>query len=122
MGDDALLFRPASELAARIRAGAISSEAVVAAHLRQIERFDSRLHAVATLERDAALAAARAADRALAAHAAPIGPLHGVPITIKDAFRVQGSRTTYGLPQYRGYRPAADCELARRIRGAGAIL
>lgn len=43
-------------------------------------------------------------------------------MTIKDAFRVRGSRSTYGLPQYRNYLPAADCELARRIRAAGAVI
>ncbi|HSQ01166.1 MAG TPA: amidase [Candidatus Dormibacteraeota bacterium] len=122
MRDDSLIFRSAPDLASLIRSGRISSEAVVAAHLGQIERYNPRLRAIVTLERGGVLAQARAADRMLASRSEPIGPLHGVPMTIKDAFRVKGSRSTYGLPQYRNYLPTDDCELVRRIRAAGAVI
>jgi amidase len=118
--DESLLFRSAPELASLIRSRGASSEEVVAAHLRQIERYNPMLRAVATLQREAALADARAADRALANQSDVLGALHGVPMTIKDAFRVKGSRTTYGVPG--NSLPAADCELVRRIRAAGAII
>ncbi len=122
MSDDPLIFRSATDLAGLVRSGTVSAEEVVTAHLRQIETYNPTLRAVVTSDRDEALAQARAADRALASGGTAIGPLHGVPMTIKDAFRVKGSRSTYGVPQYRNYFPTEDCELVRRIRAAGAIV
>jgi amidase len=115
-----ILFRSAVELAELIRTRQVTSLEVVRAHLAQIRQHDDKTHAVVTLLEPQALAAARLADEAVRA-GAPLGPLHGVPMTIKDTYRVAGIRTTTGLPQYRHYRPARDCELVARIRRAGAI-
>lgn len=104
-----------------IRTGETTSEIVVREHLEQIRRLNPDLNAVVALREQEAISEAMQADRALR-EGAPLGPLHGVPITIKDAFRVQDSPTTYGLPQYSRYRPRTDCEPVRALRQAGAIV
>lgn len=121
MENHELLFRSAEDLAALIKSGKATSVQVVSAHLAQIRKHNSWLHAVVTLREQEALAEAAAADRAVAA-GEQLGPLHGVPITFKDSYRVNGIRSTFGaLPQYRKHIPKSDCELIRRLRDSGAI-
>jgi amidase len=91
------------------------------AHLRRIERWNRVVNAVVTFDADAALAQARAADRALAEDRV-WGPLHGVPFTVKDQFATAGLRTTYGLPHYRDFVPDGDAVAVGRLRRAGALL
>jgi len=93
----ARLASSASELARLIRSGAVTSEALVSAHLERIAAVNPRINAVVQLRSDAALADARTADRLLAGGAA-VGPLHGVPITVKDSFDTAGLVTTAGTP------------------------
>jgi len=107
----------ASELAAGIRARSFSSREVVQAHLERIAALDGRLNAIVTLDADAALAAADAADRRVAG-----GPLHGVPVAVKDLEDTAGMRTTYGSPLYATHVPNADSLLVERWRAAGAIV
>ncbi len=111
----------AAELAARIAAGALSSEAAVEAHLRRIEAVNPRLNAVVVLRAAEARAEARAADQ-LQASGRPLGPLHGVPITIKESFDVAGTATTAGLTTRRDHRANSDGPLVARLRAAGAIV
>src|SRR5262245_27440267 len=86
----------AAELAGRIRAGRVSSRAVVEAHLRRIAAVNPAVNAVTAVLAESALAAADTADRAIRA-GAPVGPLCGVPISVKENIDVAGSATTLGI-------------------------
>jgi amidase len=111
----------AVELARRIRAGEVSARDVVEAHLHAIETRGARTNAVVTTDVEAARAAAAAADEAVR-RGDPLGPLHGVPITVKDTFDVAGMRTTSGLPWLRDHRPPTTARQVERLRAAGAIV
>src|SRR5215204_5962211 len=111
----------AVRLAAEIRAGGLSAVEIASAFIARIDAHDHRVGALAHFDRAAALREAADSDRALAT-GRPIGPLHGVPMTLKDAFRAAGSRSSFGVPYLKFYRPAADSEVVARIRQAGAIL
>jgi amidase len=108
---------PAVELAAGIRARRFSSLEVVRAHLDRIERLNPAVNAIVSLQPEAALEAAAQADRS-----EPSGPLHGLPIAIKDLEDTAGIRTTYGSPVYRDHVPERDSPLVERIKRAGAIV
>jgi amidase len=118
---DPVVFLPASELARRIRTRELRSEAVVAAFVRQIARHDGALGAVVLLDEAGALARAREADAA-ADRGEHWGPLHGVPVTVKDSFETKGLRTTAGSPALRDYVPATDAAVVELLRRAGAIV
>jgi aspartyl-tRNA(Asn)/glutamyl-tRNA(Gln) amidotransferase subunit A len=110
----------ATELAELIRTRRASSVEVVQAHLQRIEAADSRINAVVALA-DGALDAAKAADEELAA-GAEVGPLHGVPFTVKDSFDTAGVLTQRGSPIFAGRIPDTDATSVARMKGAGAIL
>ncbi len=119
--DDAIATRSASELAAAIRAGALSSRELLGCFLDRIDRLGGPVNAVVTIDAERALAdAARADDDA--ARGAWHGPLHGLPITIKDAIEVGGMRSTGGAVELRDHVPAADAPAVARLRSAGAIV
>jgi amidase len=107
----------ATRLAELIRSGDVSSREVVEAHLARIEAIDGYLGAITVTLRDAALAAADAADRSEAR-----GPLHGVPFTVKENIDCVGSATTHGVPALRDALPYADAPVVARLKAAGAIL
>lgn len=111
----------AAALATLIRNKEVSAAEVTEAHIRRIEEVNGRLNAVVVPLFDEARAAAVAADRALA-DGADVGPLHGVPVTIKESFHVKGTPTTAGLPRWAGHRADADGPLVQRLRQAGAIV
>ncbi|WP_329453956.1 amidase [Streptomyces sp. NBC_01497] len=117
---DELIYTDANRLAELIRTGKVSSVEVVQAHLDRIEAVNPRLNAIVTLA-DGALEAAKAADDKLAA-GAEVGPLHGVPITVKDSFDTAGVLTQRGSPIFAGRIPDADATAVARIKRAGAIL
>ena len=94
------IYLDATEIAELIRTGKASSAEVVQAHLDRIEAVDSKTNAVVTLADDP-LDAARAADEKLAA-GAEVGPLHGVPCTVKDGFDTAGVLTQRGSPIFAG--------------------
>ena len=114
--------RQAWELAQRIRQKEVTSMEVVQAHLNHIKQQNPQIKAVSVLAEEEALMSARNADQELSSGNSEIGPLYGVPITLKDHAIVKGVRTTQGLPQYWNYRPSKDCELVARLRRAGAII
>jgi amidase len=118
---DELWRRSATELAAAIRRREVSCVEVMQAHLGRIEAVNPLLNAIVTLDAELGLRAAAAADRALARDEAP-GPLHGLPMAIKDLEDTAGMRTTYGSPIHRDHVPAADTLMVARLRGAGAIV
>lgn len=115
-----LIQADASELAELIGAGKVSSVEVVQAHLDRIEATNPRINAIVTLA-DGALEAARAADEELAA-GREVGPLHGVPFTVKDSFDTAGVLTQRGSPIFAGRVPDTDATAVARIKQAGAIL
>ena len=106
----------AAELAGMIRRKEVSSREVVEAHLSRIEAVNGRVNAVTSVLAESALEAADAADRT-----EPTGPLHGVPVTIKENVDLVGSPTTEGLPALAQAFPAVDAPVVERWKAAGAI-
>lgn len=116
-----IVFASAWELAQGIRFRYISSLDVVEAYLQQIAAHNPALNAIATLNAQAAREQARLADSARLQNK-PIGPLHGVPITVKDTLETAGMRTTAGHPALADYVPAQDATVVARLKEAGAIV
>jgi amidase len=119
MGSDDPVTLPLVALAAALREGRLSSEAVTRAHLDRIAAVNPTLNAVVQLRGDDALAAARAADNAPRERR---GPLHGVPLTIKDSLDTAGIVTTAGTKGRAAFVPAEDATVVKRLRAAGAIV
>ncbi len=111
-----LYERTACELAELIRAGEVTSRAVVETHLERIEAVNGHTNAVTVVLADSALEAADRADAGT-----PQGPLHGVPFTIKENIDCLGSPTTNGVPALADALPALDAPIVARMKGAGAI-
>ena len=120
MNETDLLLHPATELADAVRAKKLSAVEITSAVLNCIKRLEPKLNAFAYLAAEEAMDAAQAADRALAT-GGPIGPLHGVPVTIKDHEAVRGMQIEYGTWLRRGEVATADSAMVARLRGAGAI-
>ncbi|MEM7583172.1 MAG: amidase [Acidobacteriota bacterium] len=116
-----LVSESTTALASRIACGDISSREALQAFFDRVDALDPRVNAIVTQAREGAMAEARAADRALAEGAA-LGPLHGVPMTVKDTFDVAGLRTTNGLPWLRKNVPSGDADCVALLRAAGAIV
>ena len=113
-------FTSLTEQVALVATGAVRSVDLVSAALGRIERLNPELNAFVTVIADRALQEAAGRD-ALAATGERLGPLHGVPIVIKDENDVEGTRTTYGGAAVTRIA-AADAELVRRLRSAGAVI
>ncbi len=118
---DPLIHSSASSLAKAIRAKRVSSIEVVRAYLDRIEEVNAKLNAVVQLVSDRALEEARQADADLA-RGAIRGPLHGVPMTLKDSLDTAGVISTAGTLGRRNYIPPSDATVVARMRDAGAIL
>ena len=118
MSDDELWRWSATRMATAIRERELTCVEVMDAHLRRIEAVNPALNAIVTLDAELALREAGAADRA---GGAP-GPLHGLPIAVKDLEDTAGMRTTYGSPLFRDHVPTADTLVVARLRQAGAIV
>jgi amidase len=116
-----ILFRPAMAVAELVRRRAISARELTEAALARVEAVNSTINAVVELRAEEALREADAADRQLA-DTAQLGPLHGVPMTVKDSFDVEGLHTTWGNPVFADYVAARDATLVRRLKDAGAIV
>lgn len=109
------------ELARLIRSKKVSPVEITAAMLSRIDEVDPRLHAYVRVMADSAMESARAAEREIAAGRWR-GPLHGVPIAIKDIFWTQGVPTAAGMAMHQEFTGAADATVVRRLRDAGAVL
>jgi amidase len=115
-----LWWQSARELARRLRRGEISSVEATEAHLERIEQHNPALNAVVSLDAERALGGARNADAAFA-RGEVRGPLHGVPMTLKDGHDVAAIRTTVGT-HVLDRMPSEDGTIAARLRAAGAIV
>jgi amidase len=120
-GPVALDFAPATQAAALIRQRKIGSRELTARMLERIAKFNPKLNAIVNVLGEQSLAEARHADESQA-HGDHLGPLHGVPIVVKEAFEIAGVPATAGIEQLAKYRPAADSEVVRRLRAAGAVI
>jgi amidase len=118
MGD--LWKRGGGELAAMIAGKEVSSAEVIEAHLARIEAVNPTVNAVTRVLADEARSAAAAADQALA-EGEPLGPLHGVPFTVKQNIDLVGSSTNWGLVALADALPPVDSPVVERMKGAGAI-
>ncbi len=114
-------FLGASQLATLIRNREISSRELLEHYLSRIEVLNSKLNAVVTLDTERARKRANAADQALA-RGESWGPLHGLPITVKDTFETAGVRTTAGARAFSEHVPTSDAVSVARLKAAGAVL
>lgn len=118
-GEQSLAFRSAGELAALIASGDLSSVELTGYFIDRIERHDGRTNAVVVRDFDRALEAAQTADAARAS-GRMIGPLHGVPMTIKESYDIAGLPSSWGNPEHRDAIAEADSVVVSRLKAAGA--
>ncbi|MCH7986985.1 MAG: amidase [Acidobacteria bacterium] len=118
---DSLTYRSAVEMARMIRDKKISPVELVQAHLDRIERLNPQLNAFVSVDSARALEAARKAEAAVL-QGATVGPLHGVPVTIKSSIDVAGLRCETGSKLRAGHIAEADAPLVARLKAAGAIV
>ncbi|RJL35976.1 amidase family protein [Bailinhaonella thermotolerans] len=116
-----LLGAPAHRMLRALAAREVGCRELIESCLRRIEAVNPRLNAVVALDGDRAVEEAARADRALA-RGEGLGPLHGLPITVKDSIETEGLPATCGLRGLAGHRPAADAPAVARLRAAGAIV
>jgi aspartyl-tRNA(Asn)/glutamyl-tRNA(Gln) amidotransferase subunit A len=121
MSDAALARATIAGLAPRIRKKEISPVAVTEAVLDRIAAVDGKVKAYITVMRDEARAAARAAEEAIAA-GNYLGPLHGIPVAVKDLFYTRGVKTTAGSKILASFVPDHDAAVVERLKRAGAIV
>lgn len=122
MNRDEICYQSTVSLARQIRAKEISPREAVEAHLERIARLDPRVHAYLRVSVERAREAARRAEQALA-DGRELGPLHGVPVAVKDLFDTAGIETTCGSPRILGGNvPARSATAVERLEAAGAIL
>ncbi|MCL6611286.1 MAG: Asp-tRNA(Asn)/Glu-tRNA(Gln) amidotransferase subunit GatA [Peptococcaceae bacterium] len=120
-GADDLCRCPATVLARLIREKKVSPVEVVTAFLDRIDRVNPLINAYCTVAGEKALDSAREAERAVMS-GAPAGPLHGVPVAVKDLTPTAGIRTTYGSKIFENHVPARDAVIVERVKKAGGII
>ena len=121
MASDDLCFLDLVEIGRRVQARQLSAVEVTQAVLDRIARLDGRLKSYVTLTGDLALAEAGQADAQIA-RGAIRGPLHGVPIAVKDLCHTKGIPTSAGMTIHKDFRPEHDATVVTRLREAGAVL
>ncbi len=109
------------QLAKRLNTGDLSALELLDYFLGRVGRFNPELNAIIELQEEEARARAIAADKALARERGrPLGPFHGVPMTIKESFDVAGMHTTRGNPAFKDHIATTDALAVSRLRKAGA--
>jgi aspartyl-tRNA(Asn)/glutamyl-tRNA(Gln) amidotransferase subunit A len=121
MSANDLAFLTIAELAPKIKSREVSPVEVTRAILDRIEKYDSKLHSYITLLPERAIGAAYAAEKAISS-GVYLGPLHGVPIALKDLFDTEGIRTTAGSESRKDHLPGQTATAAARLAEAGTIL
>jgi amidase len=114
-------FGSATSLVRALRQKKVSSVELLEAYLERVDRLNPALNAIVVDDRAAALRQARAADRALAKGQA-VGALHGLPMTVKEAFDLTGHPSTQGYPQMRDNVAKQDALAVQRLKRAGAVV
>ncbi len=114
-------FGSATALAAALRGGKVSSVELLQAYLARVDRINPSLNALVVDDRAVALKRARAADRAQA-KGESWGALHGLPMTVKESFDLQGQPTTWGNPWRKGHVAEQDALAVQRLKAAGAVV
>ncbi|MGO1118944.1 amidase [Rhodovibrionaceae bacterium A322] len=114
-------FKDATALSQSLAAGDISSLELTEGYIQRIESLDDKTNAVVVRNFDQAREDARAIDEARARKAA-VGPLAGLPVTVKESFNVTGLPTTWGAPWRRGHQADSDSAVVRRYREAGGVI
>src|ERR1700722_13430783 len=119
---DEICFMRAVDMVDAIRSKKLSAREVMQAHLKQIHQVNAKVNAIVTLvDEDRLMAQSAAADEALA-NGKWLGPLHGLPVAVKDLHETRGIRTTFGSPLHKDYVPDFDCRVVQREKEAGAIV
>ncbi len=121
MAEDELITLTATQAAGKIAGGSLSSEDYVRACLDRIGMLDREIHAFVHLDPDHALSQARDRDESRR-NGRPVGPLHGIPVAIKDIFDTADYPTENGSPLFSGRRPVTDAGVVARLRAAGAVI
>ncbi|MGD9764034.1 MAG: amidase [Candidatus Binatia bacterium] len=116
-----LPFGSASDIAAAIRRGDLGSREALEHFIARVQKYNGALNAVVALRLEEARAEASAADRRRE-NGEPLGPLHGVPMTIKESFRLAGTPTTWGLSEFARSVPTEDALAVQRLKRAGAVI
>ena len=116
-----LAFLPAHELARRLRRRELSALELLDHYLARITRLGGPINAVVVLDAERARSRAREADAALACGVL-WGPLHGLPMTVKESFNITGLPTTYGFADHKNNIASSDALLVQRLQGAGAVV
>ncbi|WP_214482245.1 amidase [Bacillus sp. SM2101] len=121
MRRDDFLFLSANKIAKLIANGELTSEQVVRAIIRRIQQFDVKVNAVVNVNMDQLINDAKKADQ-LMKEGTKLGPLHGVPITLKESYAVKRMKTTSGFTPLKDYETNFDATVVRRLKKAGAII
>ena len=121
MADHDVAFASIEALAPRLKSRDLSPVDLTRLMLERIERYDGALNSYITVMADKALDEARAAERAIG-RGDYLGPMHGIPIAVKDLFATEGIETTYGSPHFAGWIPDHDAAVVERLKAAGAIM
>ena len=116
-----LAFESATALVERLKTRQVGARELLDYFISRIERYDSRVNAVVVRDFERARARADQADRAIL-RGESLGPLHGLPMTIKESFQFGGTPTTFGFPEFRGNIAAADAVVVERLLRAGAVI
>jgi amidase len=113
-------FATAVELSAALAAKKVSAVELAQDAIGRIERYDNKINAICVRDFERGLAAARAADAALAR--GENKPLLGIPMTVKESYNIAGLPTTWGIPEQKDFTPEADALSITRVKDAGAVI
>jgi aspartyl-tRNA(Asn)/glutamyl-tRNA(Gln) amidotransferase subunit A len=122
MPSDDLCWLSATELAALVRTKKVSPVEILSAVLDRIDKVNPRLNAYVLVVADEARKDARAAERALGKKGARLGPLHGLPFSVKDLVITKNVTTTFGTPLFKDHVPTEDAPMVARMKTAGAVM
>ena len=114
-------FASATDLARLIKTRQVSSTEMLEHYLKRVDQYNGPINAVIAQNRDEARERAKAADTALA-RGEDWGPLHGIPMTVKESYDVAGYKTTWGVPEMKDNVAREDALSIRRLKGAGAVI
>lgn len=122
MAESDLVFATAVDVASKIKRQEVSSEEVLRLYWDRVDRYNPEINAIVWQIRDQALEQAKKADHQIRQDDSDLGPLHGVPMTVKESYDVVGTPTTWGIPMLKQNFPQQDALAIKRLKDAGAII